>query len=83
MPYLPLLMWQAPTLLRGGGTGHTFFSLERMALVLLSDWSFGFGSNAPLFFMLQPAWVRTACIALFVIVAALGAVRSAISNLNL
>ncbi|NJM42556.1 MAG: hypothetical protein HC853_18350 [Anaerolineae bacterium] len=54
VPYVPLLVWQAPTLLRGGETGHAFFSLDRMALVLLSDWSFGFGANAPLFSCLSP-----------------------------
>jgi mannosyltransferase len=76
LPYLPLLMWQAPALLRGGETGHIFFPLNPMALVLLADWSFGFGANAPLFFVLQPAWVRTACIALFVIFAVLGLARA-------
>ena len=76
LPYLPLLMWQAPALLRGGTSGHPFFSLNNMALLLLADWSIGFGGNAPLFFMLQPGWVRTACILLFAIAALLGLVRT-------
>jgi mannosyltransferase len=78
LPYLPLLLWQASTLFRGGDTGHAFFSLDRMALVLLSDWSYGFGTNAPLFFALQPSWVRMGCVVLFVIFAALGFIRSSL-----
>ena len=76
VPYLPLLVWQAPTLLKGGGTGHTFVSLSNMAFVLLSDWTIGFGTNAPLFFMLQLSWVRVACIIFFIVIAALGLFRA-------
>jgi mannosyltransferase len=78
LPYLPLLLWHAPALLHGGDTGHAFFSLGHMALALLSDWSYGFGANAPLFFMLQPGWVRTGCILIFVAIAALGFIRSSL-----
>ena len=80
LPYLPLLMWQAPAWLRGGSSGHPFFSLGDTALLLLSDWSIGFGANAPLFFMLQPSWARTACMLLFALAAILGLIRTAVQR---
>ena len=75
LPYVPLLIWQGPTLVRGSNTGHVFRPLGTMAQSLLSDWSFGFGINAPLFFAAQPGWVRWACMGLFAGLALIGFIR--------
>ncbi len=75
VPYVPLLIWQFPALSRGIETGHTFYPLGTMAQVLLADWSYGFGINAPLYFITQPAWVRWVCIGLFAGLAGLGLIR--------
>jgi uncharacterized membrane protein len=77
LPYLPLAAWQLPKLLQGFNSGHAFYPLNIMALSLLSDWTYGFGTNAPLFFVLQPNWVRACCVALLVAVATLGLMRIA------
>ena len=53
LPYLPLLVWQLPSLLNSTSSGHAFLPLDTMALALLSDWSIGFGTNAPFFFLPQ------------------------------
>jgi len=50
LPYLPLLLWQAPVLLRGGDIGHRFYPLDQMAWVLASNWTFGLDAHAPLLF---------------------------------
>ena len=72
LPYLPLLAWQLPSLLQGGGSGHAFVPLNTLLLALFSDWSIGFGTGAPLFFMLQPEPLRAAAIGLFVGLALVG-----------
>ncbi|BCX03711.1 MAG: hypothetical protein KatS3mg053_1649 [Candidatus Roseilinea sp.] len=48
LPYLPLLAWQAPVLLRGGDIGHRFYPLDQIAWVLASQWLFGLNGHAPL-----------------------------------
>lgn len=48
LPYLPLLAWQAPALLRGGDIGHRFYPLDQIASTLLSHWLFGLDGRAPL-----------------------------------
>ncbi len=48
LPYLPLLVWQAPVLLRGGDIGHRFYPLDQIAWVLASNWAFGLNGQAPL-----------------------------------
>jgi len=76
LPYLPLLIWQAPLFLRGSNTGHVFYSLNNMLMALASDWTFGFGQNAPLFFIAAPPdYLRLACVLLFLSVAAVGALQ--------
>ena len=72
-PYVPLLIWQWPTLLKGGSSGHAFVPLDTLLNALLYDWSIGFGSGAPLFFMLQPEQVRWVTAGLFLALAGLGA----------
>ncbi len=41
VPYLPLLRWQLPLLLRVRETGFPAYTLGEMVAVLLSGWSFG------------------------------------------
>ena len=41
LPYLPLLAWQMPALLRVVDTGYRFFPLNEMLLSLLADYSLG------------------------------------------
>jgi len=50
LPYLPLLAWQAPALLRGGDIGHQFYTLDQIAWGLASKWMFGLDARAPLLF---------------------------------
>lgn len=70
LPYLPLAVWQVPTLLRGGDIGHTFYPLNAIGLTLASNWALGLDGRAPLLNL--PAadgavvLVRMAVIALFV-----------------
>lgn len=73
LPYLPLLIWQAPLFLRGSNTGHTFYALDTMLMALASDWAVGFGQNTPLFFIPSASDLRLAAVLLFVVVAAIGA----------
>lgn len=48
IPYLPLLAWQAPVLLRGGDIGHRFYPLDQIVWALASHWLFGLDGRAPL-----------------------------------
>ncbi len=41
LPYLPLVLWQAPLLLNGYQSGHPFYPLTRQTLVLLQLYSSG------------------------------------------
>ncbi|GIV83018.1 MAG: hypothetical protein KatS3mg052_0025 [Candidatus Roseilinea sp.] len=47
LPYLPLLAWQAPALLRGGDIGHRFYPLDQIVWALASHWLFGLDGRAP------------------------------------
>ncbi|MCS7055886.1 MAG: glycosyltransferase family 39 protein [Thermoflexales bacterium] len=48
LPYVPLLAWQAPVLMRGGSIGHHFYPLNQIFWTLASHWLFGVDGRAPL-----------------------------------
>jgi len=48
LPYLLLLVWQAPILLQGGDIGHPFYPLEQIVWALAVIWLFGLDPHAPL-----------------------------------
>lgn len=54
LPYLPLVAWQAPAVLRGGGTLLPFFPPGTVVNTLLRTWTFGLNTDAPLFFLPAP-----------------------------
>ncbi len=41
LPYIPLAIWQLPTLIAGSATGHDFYTLDVMMVKLLYNWSVG------------------------------------------
>lgn len=41
VPYLPLAVWQVPTLIAGQNTGHTFYTLDETIYALFYNWSAG------------------------------------------
>jgi uncharacterized membrane protein len=41
VPYLPLAIWQVPTLVAGQNTGHTFYTLDETIYALFYNWSAG------------------------------------------
>lgn len=41
VPYLPLAIWQVPTLIAGQDTGHTFYTLDETIYALFYNWSAG------------------------------------------
>ena len=47
LPYLPLLAWQLPALLRVVDTGYRFFPLNEMLLSLLADYNLGVAPSTP------------------------------------
>jgi len=48
LPYLPLAIWQLPTVIHGGDVGHTFYPLDVIARTLLANWTVGLDGRAPL-----------------------------------
>jgi uncharacterized membrane protein len=48
LPYLPLAVWQLPTLIRGGDVGHAFYPLDLIARTLIANWTLGLDAHAPL-----------------------------------
>jgi len=46
LPYLPLLVWQAPLLLNPSGSGYAFLPLHEMFFSLLSSYSLGVTASA-------------------------------------
>jgi 4-amino-4-deoxy-L-arabinose transferase-like glycosyltransferase len=45
LPYVPLAIWQLPTLIAGSVTGHDFYTLDVMVVKLLYNWSVGVGDT--------------------------------------
>ena len=45
VPYIPLAIWQLPTLIAGSVTGHDYYTLDVMLLKLLYNWSVGVGDT--------------------------------------
>lgn len=56
LPYIPLAIWQLPTLLNGNPTGHDSYTLDAITGTLLYNWSLGLSdtltSGAPRLFVL-------------------------------
>lgn len=48
LPYVPLLLWQAPTFWRGGDIGHRFYPLDHIFAALAANWTLGLDARAPL-----------------------------------
>lgn len=81
LPYVPLAIWQVPTLLQGGNIGHAFYPFDVIALTLASNWTVGLDGRAPLLNLPAPdVWVtlaRYAVFALFALLIAYGLVEAA------
>jgi len=80
LPYLPLLVWQAPTLLQGGDIGHPFYPLDQIVWALAVIWSFGLDPHAPLWPGVSPLGllgVRLAWIAVVLVIVVVDLVSSA------
>lgn len=41
LPYVPMAIWQVPTLIAGSNTGHLFYTLDTIVYSLLYNWSAG------------------------------------------
>jgi mannosyltransferase len=48
LPYLPLVLWQAPLIMRGYSPGHPFVPFPRMLTMLLVGWSRGVAGGTTL-----------------------------------
>jgi hypothetical protein len=55
IPYLPLVTWQLPSLLRGGPTGHPQYGLLSSLQSLALNWSLGLNAQLP--FAADARWV--------------------------
>lgn len=81
LPYVPLAIWQVPTLLQGGDIGHAFYPPDVIALTLASNWTVGLDGRAPLLNLpASDVWVtlaRYAVFALFALLIAYGLTEAA------
>jgi 4-amino-4-deoxy-L-arabinose transferase-like glycosyltransferase len=80
LPYVPLAVWQLPTLVQGGNIGHAFYPLDVIALTLASNWTVGLDGRAPLLNLPAPdvlvTLARYAVFALFALLIAYGLAES-------
>jgi uncharacterized membrane protein len=47
LPYVPMVLWQAPIFMAGADTGHAFYPLDVTLISLLYNWSLGISNRLP------------------------------------
>ncbi len=61
VPYIPLAIWQIPTVLAGMNTGHIAYSLDAVLYTLVYNWSVGLSNQMPAGIPANVTWLAILC----------------------